>query len=133
MLMPPISRYMTSQPWTIRRDARLSQAIALMREHEVRHLPVLDAGALVGIVSERDVFRLERLASPGEILTVEDAMTVDVYTARSDEQVDHVVEAMAAHKYGAAIVVNRRDAVEGIFTSVDGLRVLADVLRRATA
>src|SRR4051812_19603913 len=44
----PISRYMTRQPWTIRMDATLAEARALMREHGIRHLPVLDAGRLRG-------------------------------------------------------------------------------------
>lgn len=131
--MPPISRYMTRQLWTIRRDAKLSQADELMREHKIRHLPVLEAGKLVGIVSERDVFLFDRLADRDTETTVEDAMTVDVYAAGADDPVDTVVETMAEHKYGSAVVLNRRGAVEGIFTTVDGMQVLAEVLRRATA
>lgn len=131
--MPPISRYMTSQPWTIRHDAKLAQAHELMREHQIRHLPVLEAGTLVGIISERDVYLYERLALPDSNLTVEDAMTVDVYAVGCDDSLDAVVEKMAAHKYGSVVVMNRRGAVEGIFTTIDGMRVLADVLRRATA
>jgi acetoin utilization protein AcuB len=133
MLMPPISRYMTRQPWTIRRDAPLSQAKDMMREHQIRHLPVLDAGKLVGIVSERDVYQLERFRHLGNHFTVEDAMSEDVYTADPNELVDRVVEAMSEHKYGSAVVMNRHTGVEGIFTTVDGMQVLADVLRRAVA
>jgi acetoin utilization protein AcuB len=133
MLMPPIARYMTCQPWTIRRDAKLAQAHELMREHKIRHLPVLEAGKLVGIVSERDVYLFERLADMDTDVTVEDAMTVDVYAVKCEDSVDAVVEKMAEHKYGSVVVMNRRGLVEGIFTTVDGMQVLADVLRRATA
>ncbi len=129
MLMPLISRYMTRQPWTIRHDASLSQAKEMMRKHQIRHLPVLDAGKLVGIVSERDVFRLEKLPHFDGHFTVEDAMSEDVYTANVDEPIDQIVEAMAEHKYGSAVVMNRH-TVEGIFTTVDGMRVLTEVLRR---
>jgi acetoin utilization protein AcuB len=130
MLMPPISRFMTRQPWTIRPHASLASAKAMMIEHGIRHLPVIDGDKLVGIVSERDVLRLERLEHLGNHFTVEDAMTDDVYTAETDQPVDQVVEAMAENKYGSAVVKNRRYAVEGIFTTVDGMQVLADVLRR---
>ncbi|TMQ25902.1 MAG: CBS domain-containing protein [Deltaproteobacteria bacterium] len=118
MLMPSISRYMTRQPWTIRRDA----------------LPVLEAGKLVGIVSDRDLHLIETLpdGDPDEV-EVEDAMTEDVYAASPDDPVDAVVERMADHKYGSAVVMNRRGVVEGIFTTIDAMQVLADVLRRATA
>jgi acetoin utilization protein AcuB len=133
MLMPPIARYMTCQPWATRRDAKLAQALELMRAHEIRHLPVLEAGKLVGIVSERDVYLFDRLGDLDTAVTVEDAMTVDVYAVSCEDSLDAVVETMAEHKYGAVVVMNRRGTVEGIFTTVDGMQVLADVLRRATA
>jgi acetoin utilization protein AcuB len=130
MLMPPTSRYMTRQPWTIRHDASLKLAGQLMREHHVRHLPVLDAGKLVGIVSERDVFLFDRR---GEADTkVEDAMSVDVYGVKSTDPIEGVVASMAERKLGCAVVLDRRGEVEGIFTTVDALRVLVDVLGRAT-
>ncbi len=134
MLMPPMSRYMTLQPWTIRKGATMAQAHELMREHAVRHLPVLEAGALVGVVTERDLALIETL--PGgdpRVMTVEDAMVSDVYAVGPDDPVDRVVEHMADHKHGSAVVVDRRGAVQGIFTTIDALQVLADVLRKATA
>ncbi|TMQ16186.1 MAG: CBS domain-containing protein [Deltaproteobacteria bacterium] len=125
---------MTRQPWTIRRDAKMSQAHQVMRLHRIRHLPVLEAGKLVGIVSDRDLHLIETLpdGDPDEV-EVEDAMTEDVYAASPDDPVDAVVERMADHKYGSAVVMNRRGVVEGIFTTIDAMQVLADVLRRATA
>jgi len=123
---------MTPQVWTIRSDARLSQARELMRDHGVRHLPVLEGGKLVGIVSQRDVHVFDRVY--GDVgSTVEDAMTVDVLVAHGDDPVDSIAEQMAERKYGSAVVVNADNKVQGIFTTVDGMRVLADVLRRATA
>jgi acetoin utilization protein AcuB len=134
MLMPLISRYMTTQPWTIRKDATMSQAHELMRAHRIRHLPVLEGGKLVGIVSDRDLHLIETLpdSDPDEI-TVEEAMTEEVYEVNLDHPVDAVAEQMAARKYGCAVVVNRRGGVEGIFTTIDAMQILADVLRKATA
>jgi acetoin utilization protein AcuB len=109
----------------------MSQAHALMREHQIRHLPVLEAGKLVGVVSERDLHLIETLpdADPDEV-AVEDAMTSDVYTVNFDDPVDDIVEQMAKRKYGSAVVLNRRGTIEGIFTTTDALQVLADILRR---
>jgi acetoin utilization protein AcuB len=125
---------MTQQPWTIRKDAKMSQAHEMMRAHRIRHLPVLEAGKLVGIVSERDLHLMETLpgGDPDDI-AVEEAMIEDVYIVGADDPVDTVVEEMADHKYGCAVIVNRRGLVDGIFTTVDALQVLADVLRKATA
>ena len=122
---------MTVQPWTVRSDAKMAQAHELMRAHRIRHLPVLEAGKLVGIVSDRDLHLIETLpdSDPDEV-DVEEAMTADVYTVGLDDPIDEVAAQMAAHKYGCVVVMNRRGAVEGIFTTVDGMQVLADVLRR---
>lgn len=131
--MPPISRYMTRQPWTIRRDAPLSQAIDIMQQHEIRHLPVLEAGKLVGVITERDIYKLERFRHLGNHFTVEDAMSDDVYTVSPEQPVDQTVETMAGDKLGSVVVMNREGKVEGIFTTMDGMQVLADVLRRAAS
>jgi acetoin utilization protein AcuB len=128
-----ISPYMTRQPYTIGKAAKLSQARALMREHGNRHRPVLLAAKLVGVVSERDVFLFDQLMQHDEETTVEDAMTVNVYAAWDVDPLDEIVERMAAHKVGCAVLLNREGAVEGIFTTVDALQVLADTLRRAAA
>lgn len=130
MLMPAISRYMTRQPWTIHRDATLAAAKELMREHDIRHLPVLDGDAMVGIVSERDVYRLERLGYLDRHFTVGDAMNDEVQTADAEDPVDRVVETMSERKHGSTVVVSRHGKVAGIFTSVDAMRVLAEVLQR---
>src|SRR5579863_568218 len=60
VLMPPIGRYMTSQPWTLESGASLGDARRLMHAHGIRHLPILDDGRLVGVLSERDLLRVER-------------------------------------------------------------------------
>lgn len=133
MLTPPIERYMTRQPWTTPHDAKLSDARALMRERHVRHLPVVEGGKLVGILSERDGYLFDRLEGLDAEITVEDAMTTDVYAVRGKDMLDDIVDTMAEHKYGCVVVMDGCGTVEGIFTTVDGLRVLAGVLRRVAA
>ncbi len=131
--MPPISRYMSRHPWTIDKDARMSMAHQVMREHRIRHLPVLEGCKLVGIVTERDLHLIETLpdCDPDDV-TVEEAMTADVYAVAADEPVDVVVETMTNHKYGCAVVMNRGGGVDGMFTTIDAMQVLVDLLRRAT-
>jgi acetoin utilization protein AcuB len=134
VLMPTLSFYMTRQPWTVGKDALMAEAHRLMREHHVRHLPVLEAGELIGIVSERDLHLIETLpdTDPEEV-TVEEAMVPDVYSAGVDTPIDEVLEYMAERKLGSAVVVDRAGKVQGIFTTSDALQFFADVLRRETA
>jgi len=119
-MMPAISRYMTSQPWTIERTASLAEAHKLMRDHQIRHLPILDEGRLIGIVSQGDLHLLETVADFAlDSVSVEEAMTPNPCTVTSDMPLDDVVEIMSEKKYGAALVMGR-DGVEGIFTTVEG-------------
>ncbi len=129
METPRIRDIMTPAPHTIGVDQSLFRAREMMREHHVRHLPVLRAGRLVGIVTERDVALVEALEELDEReVLVEEAMTSDVYAVRPDQALDVVVDHMAKHKLGSAIVAEG-DRVLGVFTSVDALRLLALELR----
>ncbi len=133
MMIPSISRYMTSQPWTIDRDASLADARRLMREHGIRHLPVVDGGELVGVVSERDLHLLEVVSDLERAsISLSEAMSARPFVVTSDALLDEVVEIMADQRYGSAIVMGH-DGVEGIFTTIDACRALADVLQRAVA
>ena len=133
MLMPPVSRYMTRCPRTIPRTMTLADAHQLMQQDHVRHLPVVDGDELCGIVSERDLHVLESAGRIDPATTpVEQAMTARPFIVTGDTALDEVVEIMGEHKYGS-VVIEGHDGVEGIFTAVDACRVLAELLRRATA
>jgi acetoin utilization protein AcuB len=121
---------MTPAPHTIGVGQTLTAAAALMRAHQVRHLPVLDGGRLVGILSERDVAVVSGI--PGvnpERLAVAEAMTPDPHALAPDSGLEWVAADMAAHKLGSIVVVEN-DCVIGIFTTVDALRALQEMLGR---
>jgi acetoin utilization protein AcuB len=114
---------------SIELDAPISRAIELMQEHDIRHLPVLDGGRLVGIVSERDLAEGELLRPAGNTEpSVAEAMTPEPYTVSPKTPLSEVAGAMAEHKYGCAVVVDAQGAVLEIFTTSDALRLLAATL-----
>jgi acetoin utilization protein AcuB len=124
----PIRDFMTPAPVTIGRAQVLSDAARRMHEHHIRHLPVLEGGFLFGILSERDIDLVEALPDlDPDVVTVEEAMTQDPYTVKADTPVREVAAMMAEHKYGTAVVMEQ-GRVAGIFTTVDALRLLAEVL-----
>lgn len=128
MTRPTIQEHMTPGPHTIGRQQPLTAARKLMREHAIRHLPVLDGGELVGIVSDRDIALIETLRDVDpEFVKVSEAMTSEVFAVKPDASLEEVAATMAERKYGAAVVVDRGKVV-GVFTTVDGLRTLASVL-----
>lgn len=128
MTGPTVRDYMTESPHTIGKDQTLERASHVMREHAIRHLPVLEGGALLGILSNRDVYLIETLrdVDPGSV-TVEEAMSAEPYSVAPDAPLVDVVRAMEEHKYGAAVVMRGRDVV-GIFTTIDALRALRERL-----
>lgn len=81
-----VSEWMSSTPITVARETTVTAAWSIMREKEIRHLPVCETGRLVGMVSDRDIRRavprpLTSL-SPGEIRYALDSVTVDGLMAR---------------------------------------------------
>lgn len=115
---------MTAQPVTIGRGQPLSVAHALMREHRCRHLPVLEHGDLVGVLSQRDLYLLETLAGADLAADrVDEAMSTEAFAVDPDASVVDVAREMTREKYGCAVVVER-DRVVGIFTATDALALL---------
>jgi acetoin utilization protein AcuB len=125
---PLVRDYMTHSPHTVGRAQSLSMAERLMRSHGIRHLPVLDGGQVVGILSQRDALLVESIAgtNPTEV-QVEEAMVTDVFTAGPQESVAEVVRTMVERKLGSTVVVED-DKVVGVFTTIDALRAFLDRL-----
>jgi acetoin utilization protein AcuB len=131
MPSPTLAAYMTPAPYTIGEEQTLATAHAIMRTHRVRHLPVLRAGKLVGIVSERDLLFVESL--PGvdtERVLVEEAMTERPVALSPATSLEWVAAEMAQLKLGSVVVVEN-DRVVGVFTCVDALRALQKMLGSA--
>ena len=130
---PRIEQVMTRGPLTIEREQSLAVAHQIMRQHDIRHLPVMHAGKLVGLVSQRDLHLLETLEHVDpEAVAVNEAMSQDVYTVPPRTALSTVAAEMAANKYGAVVVLDKQGVV-GIFTAVDGMRVLAEALEQQKA
>lgn len=125
----PISHYMTPMPHSIGRQQPLSRAHQVMREHGIRHLPVLEGGRLIGMLSMRDLQLIETLAGVDpEAVPVEEAMSSDPYSVSPSTPIDAVAATMAEHKYGSAVIIDESGVV-GMFTTVDACRALVDLLR----
>lgn len=131
--IPTIQKHMTTSPHSIGVDQPLSRAHDFMREHSIRHLPVLDAGKLVGMLTDRDLHLVEALegVDPTKV-RVEEAMSSTVYSVAPDQPLDEVVSTMAEHKYGSAVIMQNAKVV-GIFTTVDVCRTLAELLHTRLA
>ena len=126
--VPTIQKYMSSAPHSIGVDQTLAQAHAFLKKHQIRHLPVLSGGTLVGIVTERDLSLMEALGGLDSQRTkIDEVMTAAVYAVTPETSLDEVATTMSEKKYGSAVVMQNGKVV-GIFTTVDVCRALAELL-----
>lgn len=123
-----VADYMREQPFTIGVSIPLREALAMMADNDIRHLPVLHAGKLVGILSDRDA-NLVRFLPDGLNQKVEDVMSQSVYSVHPDTPLFEVTAKMAHEKYGAAVAINEEQKVVGIFTAIDALQILSEALK----
>jgi acetoin utilization protein AcuB len=125
--IPPISKYMTTTPVTVPGDTTLAEAAEIMNKHSIRHLPVVDEGKLLGVLTDRDVKFVETFpdVDPTRI-SVEETMTGEPYHVAPDTPLDEVAFTMAEQRYGSAMVMQNGHVV-GIFTTVDACRCLSEL------
>lgn len=123
-----IRSVMVRDPQTISSDRTLAEAHRLMRDKGIRHLPVLRNGRLVGIVSLRDLHLVQSLRTVDtNRVTVEEAMTPNPFTVAPEANLAEVARTMARNKWGSAVVMEG-ERVAGMFTTVDALKLLADLV-----
>jgi len=123
-----VRTYMSTSPITIGAAQSMAAASQLMKDHAIRHLPVLRGGQLVGVVSDRDVKIVEALPDVDpESVSVDEAIGQEAYSVSPDDDLGQVARHMHNHKYGSAVVMEGKKVV-GIFTTIDALGALADAL-----
>ena len=123
---------MTPFPFYVDVSDSLLRARDLMTEHEVRHLPVVKNHALLGILTDRDLKRAldpDLGLPPKDELFVRDVYLADPYVVDAHSPLDEVLEHMATHHIGSALVT-KHGRLAGIFTSTDACRVYCEHLRR---
>lgn len=137
-----ILNFMIKNPLTIESGAPLDEAILLMNECDIRHLPVMREGHLVGVLSERDILNAlvhqkkaesnsqnqsasvtAPLGSSLKEASVADVMSRDPYWVQLETPVSEVLRVMAGNKLGCAIIKGHGGSVTGIFTTTDALKL----------
>ncbi|HVB80691.1 MAG TPA: CBS domain-containing protein [Candidatus Binataceae bacterium] len=115
---------MTKDPVVVESKESLAAVRRIMDEGHFRRVPVVDGGALVGIVSDRD---LRQHTATLARVKVNGAMTAPVLSVTPTTLLEEAANLLVKHKVGALPVVDRGKLV-GIITATDLLRAFAEVL-----
>jgi acetoin utilization protein AcuB len=128
--IPSIAAVMTPFPYSIPADADISEARAMMEEHSIAHLPVMENGQLSGVIRRSDLRVADGLQAQVPSRGVEvgrvcnrSPLIVDLH-----DRLDRV--AVEMYERGVeAVLVLRQDKLAGILTTTDVCRLLAESLR----
>ena len=132
-----VKGWMTSDVMTIDEDTSMMKASEIMKENNIRRLPVMHKGKLVGIVTDRDI----KEASPSKATTldvhelyyllselkVKDIMSTNVFTIGPEETVEKAAVKMLEHRISGLPVVNDKGKVVGVITQWDIFKVLVSL------
>jgi CBS domain-containing protein len=135
----PVQRWMQRPVVTLGVGATVREAVALMREREIRHVPVVDARErLVGIVTDRDLRQVILDVAIGRVgpeaggtgdLGLREVMTWGVVTVTPGTDLREAARVMRERRLGALPVVDAGGHVLGILTERDLIDALQAVLR----
>ena len=129
---------MTSNPITITLDTSFPEAFSILREHKIRHLPVVDKkGNLVGIVSRTDLLHASPSAATSlsifEInyllanLHVSEVMSSPPITVDEDAPLEEAARVMVEKQIGCLPVMHK-DSLVGMITETDFFETFVEIL-----
>ena len=129
-----VSNWMSKNIITVDENESMHGAMKLLKEHDIRMLPVMKKGKLVGIVTDRDL----KKASASDATTLEihelfyllsrikvkDVMAKEVITVPADFTVEETAQVLQENKISGVPVVNNEGQNVGTITKTDLFRVL---------
>jgi len=134
----PVSTIMTMNAYTVQLEESLFKVRELIRNHDIRHVPVVQGEKLVGIISRTD---LNRLTFSGlfvgqedadeavfEMLNIGQVMSHKPRVVKASDSIRHVAEILAKEEFHALPVVDEHDATKlvGIVTTTDVIKYMLE-------
>jgi CBS domain-containing protein len=130
-----VRHLMARDPATLDRNETLDLAESIMSLGRIRHMPVVDDGQIVGIVSQRDLFRSALITALGfgrkttsaliKTIQIKEVMTENVITIAPEVTVKEAAQLMIDKKIGCLPVVEDQKLI-GLLTETDILRYVVE-------
>jgi len=133
-----VSKYMAPQVISISPDIGIREAFFIMKEHSIRHLPIVDEQRkLIGIISDRELRRPNWVDEAHDIahvyyldnsMHVRDVMINNVHVLHTYDTLAKAASLLLDHGIGAAPVLDKTGELVGMLSAIDLLRALADMI-----
>lgn len=136
-----VSELMTADPLCVIRHASLKDAHDLMREKNIRHIPVIEEnGELAGMLTQKVMiakvmalmaqFGAAALERKEKQQLVADIMVTDFAAVTPEQSLKEVAGFFVKNRHGCLPVVDENNKIKGILTSSDFVRLAADLLKK---
>lgn len=123
MLNETLSNYVIPNLTIAQKNSSVFEVYELMKKNQIRHIPIVENGSAVGIISDRDLQFLT-LGNQDDQITCGDLMTIEPYSVAQDMTISSVSNEMARRRINCALIHNEAKKIVGIYTSSDALEVL---------
>ena len=127
-----VSNVMTHKVRTGSPSLPLAEVWRILVKEGCHHLPILDDGLIVGIISTRDLVELARQNGAKRLdsgylenKTASDIMTTTIESVHQDESVEVAIDRIGPGEFHALLVIDEMDGLAGIVTHHDLLHYLA--------
>jgi len=133
-----VKNWMSTNAITINTEESLQQAITVMKENNLRHLPVTGKGKLVGMISDQDLKRIStaeatslelpeliHLLSRTRITSIMSKTPVSIF---SDSTLEEAAQLMLKHNIRCLPVTNKENEIIGVITQTDIFRIQTSMI-----
>ena len=130
----PVTTIMTEHVVTLKKNDSLEKAEKLFKKHHIRHIPVVNGGTIIGMLSYTDLLRISFADSAFEddefvdsvvynMFTIEQVMVKKIISVNPSTSIKEVAEILAKSEFHALPIVDNNTLV-GIVTSTDLINYL---------
>lgn len=122
MMNEAVSTIMTKELITVQPDDKLSMVLEAFKTKKIHHLPVIEDGKLVGLITTSDLMWLNRSFDDYSTIQVSDVMTRKLATLEPSAKIGTAAEIFLENWFHALPIVDENELLVGIVTSFDILR-----------
>ncbi len=128
--IPTLKAAMTPFPYSVQLKTTLTAVRKLIKDHNIHHIPVMNSGEIVGVITGGDVEAREKMVNGDneQSLEVLHVHMSKPYIVDINEPFENVLLTMADKHIGATVITKHGKLV-GVFTYIDACRYFGEYLQ----